>query len=206
MAAWHVLQGFLSGLESLDAKVGSPSRDFNLWTESYGGHYGPAFYNYFYQQNQAIENGTIPGYGMNFNTLGIGNGIIDEAVQAEWYPEFAVNNTYGIKAYNDTVYNYARFATFMINGCYDMIAGCRAAAAGVNGGYVDGQITYAATSNPDIDTACSEAADMCRDNVEGMYYNYGNRGVYDIRHPYKDPTPPTYFAVSAINRLVMDTR
>ena len=31
---------------------------------------------------------------LNFNSLGIGNGIIDEAVQAGWYPEFAVNNTY----------------------------------------------------------------------------------------------------------------
>ena len=34
---------------------------------------------------------------------------------------------------------------------------------------------------------------MCRDNVEGVYYSYGGRGVYDIRHPYEDPTPPTYF-------------
>lgn len=34
---------------------------------------------------------------------------------------------------------------------------------------------------------------MCRDNVEGPYYSYGGRGVYDIRHPYDDPTPPTNF-------------
>lgn len=33
----------------------------------------------------------------------------------------------------------------------------------------------------------------CSDNVEGPYYAYGGRGVYDIRHPYDDPTPPTYF-------------
>ena len=26
---------------------------------------------------------------------------------------------------------------------------------------------------------------MCRDNVEGPYYSYGGRGVYDIRHPLK---------------------
>jgi carboxypeptidase C (cathepsin A) len=35
---------------------------------------------------------------------------------------------------------------------------------------------------------------MCRDNVEGPYYEYGQRGVYDIRHPIDDPTPPEYFA------------
>jgi len=40
---------------------------------------------------------------------------------------------------------------------------------------------------------CAEAQAMCRDNVEGPYYAYGGRGVYDIRHPYDDPTPPVYF-------------
>lgn len=34
-AAWHVIQGFLSGLPQLDAKIGS-EKEFNLWTESYG--------------------------------------------------------------------------------------------------------------------------------------------------------------------------
>jgi carboxypeptidase C (cathepsin A) len=29
--------------------------------------------------------------------------------------------------------------------------------------------------------------------VESAYYVYGGRGVYDIRHPYNDPTPPSYF-------------
>lgn len=29
--------------------------------------------------------------------------------------------------------------------------------------------------------------------MEGPYYAYGGRGVYDIRHPYDDPTPPSYF-------------
>ena len=103
MAAWHILQGFLSGLKKLDGDVAGV-KDFNLWTESYGGHYGPAFFNYFQEQNAKITSGKMEGYGLNMATLGIGNGIIDEAIQAEYYPEFAVNNTYGIKAYNDTVY------------------------------------------------------------------------------------------------------
>lgn len=29
--------------------------------------------------------------------------------------------------------------------------------------------------------------------VESAYYVYGERGVYDIRHPYDDPSPPSYF-------------
>jgi carboxypeptidase D len=85
VAAWHILQAFLSALPQLDCAV--ESREFNLWTESYGGHYGPAFFNYFYEQNQAIANGTMNGTLLTMNTLGVGNGIIDEATQAPWYPE-----------------------------------------------------------------------------------------------------------------------
>lgn len=159
VAAWHVLQGFLSALPQLDS--GISSKEFNLWTESYGGHYGPAFFNYFYEQNQLISNGSIQGIELNFNTLGVGNGIIDEFVQAPYYPEFAVNNTYGIQSYNDTVYNYAKFATYFSNGCLAQIEQCRS------------------TNRTQIaDYAiCSEAAAMCRDNVEGLYYSYGQRGT-----------------------------
>ncbi len=77
MAAWHILQGFLSGLKTLAGNV-DESRDFNLWTESYGGHYGPAFFNYFQEQNAKISAGECPGFKLRFNSLGIGNGIIDE--------------------------------------------------------------------------------------------------------------------------------
>ncbi|GKZ45657.1 hypothetical protein AbraIFM66951_008331 [Aspergillus brasiliensis] len=78
-ATWEVLQGFLGGLSQLDSEV--KSKEFNLWTESYGGHYGPAFFNYFYEQNSKIASGTVNGVELNFNSLGIINGIIDEAIQ-----------------------------------------------------------------------------------------------------------------------------
>ena len=140
----------------------------------------------------------MKGYPLNFNSLGIGNGIIDETIQAPQYPEFAMNNTYGIKAYNDTVYNYAKFATYMFDGCLDQIDGCKAAAAGSGYGGLKKEahgfvITQHAAANPSIDSACQEAADMCRDNVESPYYYYSGRGVYDIRHPYTDPTTPNFF-------------
>ncbi len=136
----------------------------------------------------------MQGTQLNFDTLGIINGkysqcsfynsglssttgIIDEATQAPYYPEFAVNNTYGIKAVNDTVYNYMKFALYMPNGCLDQIGYCR-------------QTNRTSLADYAI---CTEAENMCRDNVEGPYYQFSGRGVYDIRHPYKDPTPPTYF-------------
>jgi hypothetical protein len=59
---------------------------------SYGGHYGPAFFNYFSEQNQLIANGTTSGVQLDFNTLGIINGLIDEATQVVHYPEFATKS------------------------------------------------------------------------------------------------------------------
>lgn len=170
-----MLQGFYSALPQLDSKV--QSTKFNLFTESYGGHYGPAFFNYFYQQNQLIANGTTTGKYFDFVSLGVINGIVDEYIQAPYYPKFANNNTYGIKAVNDTVYNYMEFALNMPNGCLDQIELC----AAVDTSTLSGQ------------AVCTEAEDMCRDNVEGPYYSFSGRGVYDIRHPYDDPTPPSYF-------------
>jgi hypothetical protein len=41
-----------------------------------------AFYNYFDEQNQMIANGNSQGIQLNFNTLGVINGIIDEYIQA----------------------------------------------------------------------------------------------------------------------------
>ena len=172
MAAWEILQGFYSALPQLDSKV-HPT-EFNLWTESYGGHYGPSFFNYFYEQNAKIEKGTAKGKAFTFNSLGIINGIIDEYIQAPWYPVQANHNTYGIKAVNDTVYDYMNFALNMNNGCLQQI-----------------QLCYETNRTSLSDYAiCTEAADMCRDNVESPYYYYSGRGVYDIRHPYADPTPP----------------
>ena len=161
VATWHVLQGFLSALPQLDGKVAN--KTFNLWTESYGGHYGPSFYNYFYDQNELIANGTTNGTALVFDTLGIINGIISESIQAPYYPEFAVNNTYGIKAVNDTVYSYMKFATYMIDGCLDQCAACE---------------TVNRSTDVGMQT-CFQATDMCRTNVESPYYSYGGRGVYE---------------------------
>lgn len=193
VAAWHILQGFLSALPYFpDVKSAKP-KNFNLWTESYGGHYGPSFFKYFYDQNERIVNGSISGYPLTFNSLGLINAIISEAIQAEHYPEFAVNNTYGIVAYNDTVYSYAKFALNMINGCKDRLVRCAAAARDTPGGFVNGKITTSASSQITVVDKCNEATAMCYDNVKGVYDAYSGRQRFDIRLPRDDPTPPTYF-------------
>lgn len=108
--------------------------------------------------------------------MGIINGLIDEYTQAPYYPKFALENTYGIQLVNQTVHDYMEFACFMVNGCLEQIQYC----AVVDTTTLTGQ------------AICTEAANMCRDNVEAPYYAYGERGVYDIRHPYNDTTPPSY--------------
>lgn len=50
---------------------------------------------------------------------------------------------------NDTVYNYMKFANEMANGCQDQVAACKKTNR---------------TSLADF-TICTEAGNMCRDNV-----------------------------------------
>ena len=175
MGAWEIMQGFFSNLPTLDSNI--KNLTFNLWTESYGGHYGPTFYDYFYQQNEAIANGSQAGVPLRMDTLGIINGIISEYIQAPYYAEFARYNTYGIKAINETVYQFMKTFFSIAGGCGDYIKACNS---------VD-------KSTPAGQELCSYTTNICRSYCEEPYYAYGGRGVYDIRHPYVDPTPPTYF-------------
>lgn len=68
---WNLLQAFYAQFPEYE------NRDFGLFTESYGGHYGPEFAYYFEQQNAAIDAGTIKGEKINLVALGINNGWID---------------------------------------------------------------------------------------------------------------------------------
>ncbi|WEW59042.1 hypothetical protein PRK78_004510 [Emydomyces testavorans] len=180
-ATWNVVQAFYKALPQLDRKI--RSRSFNLWTESYGGHYGPGFFKYFEEQNKLITMGKTDGIQLDFNTLGIINGLIDVAIQIPQYIEFAQKNTYGIHPLNETVINYMKMANSMPLGCQDRLKSCKQ----VNRTSI---VPY---------MYCSDAHFMCRDNVEALWYAYSNRGTYDIRHPQRDPTPPTYF-VNYLNK------
>lgn len=72
---WQFLQNFYAAFPTYE------SRDFALFTESYGGHYGPEFAEYFESQNSAIDAGTVDGEKINLVALGINNGWIDPLLQ-----------------------------------------------------------------------------------------------------------------------------
>ena len=159
MSAWHVLQGFLGALPQLDARIGQ-SKTFNLWTESYGGHYGPAMYKYFEEQNKMIANGSAKGVQLIFNTLGIGNGMIDMKIQTPFYPIFAVNNTYGIKTTNDPVVKEMIRNVYKPEGCISAMNTC----ASANISTKDGQ------------RACSATLPACQGEVETIWEMNSDRG------------------------------
>lgn len=90
-ALWHFAQVFFSEFPHY-----KPADDrISLWAESYGGHYGPAFMQFFQQQNEKIRDGTIEqehAHYLHLDTLGIVNGYMDAVVQNEAYITFPYNN------------------------------------------------------------------------------------------------------------------
>lgn len=80
-AVWTFVQSFLTKFPQYK------SREFALFTESYGGHYGPEFAHYFQQQNDAISSGSISGIKINLFALGVNNGWIDPGMS----PPFTVH-------------------------------------------------------------------------------------------------------------------
>lgn len=189
-AGFEIVQAFISGMEQFDGVKAKKPKQFHIWGESYGGHWGPAFMDHFYDQNRLIENGTIEGYAMKMGALGLINPFVNAAIQDPWGPEFAINNNFGIKALNETQYEYAYQGMNGLMGCATQIELCKLTAMSVKDGYVDGFVTAAAAGDEGVGATCSKAMNMCRDNVELVYTWYSGRGFYDIRHPQIDPTPP----------------
>ncbi|GLI79427.1 hypothetical protein PoHVEF18_007762 [Penicillium ochrochloron] len=182
---WHFAQTWFSEFPEY-----KPNDDrVSIWTESYGGRYGPSFSAFFQEQNEKIKNKTLTAAGeshyIHLDTLGIINGCVDLLIQAPSYPLFAYNNTYGLETINKTAYTQAMHAWSRPGGCKDQIKHCRVLAA-----EGDPQMHG---NNETVNKVCKKAGDFCSNNVEGPYVNYADRGYYDITHKNPDPFPPNYF-------------
>ncbi|GME43588.1 Nacht domain protein [Neofusicoccum parvum] len=167
VAAWEIVQAFYSALPILDPKI--KSKEFNLWTVSYGGHYAPAIMKHFKEQNDEIAAGNANGTHLELKSLGLGNAYIDAAIQAPFFPTFATNNTYNITAYNSSIYDYSQVALNMPGiGCLAQLSNCAA-------------LQEALPRNPTRDAVCAEAWHSCFDNVEGLYRAFSGLDRFDIR-------------------------
>jgi len=70
--------------------------------ESYGGHYGPVFNEYFEQQNAANISGAMK---ISLESVAIGNGWFEPNLQYQAFYNFTVNpgNTYDLRPFNSSV-------------------------------------------------------------------------------------------------------
>ncbi|CAM1510219.1 Fc.00g005540.m01.CDS01 [Cosmosporella sp. VM-42] len=160
---WKFMQAFFANFPKYK------SREFGLFTESYGGHYGPKFANYFLEQNKKIEEGCEKGTKIDMIALGINNGWIDPKPQFKAYATYAYNNPYK-KILDDT--NIKRFLDVYKDMCAPALDNC--------------------TSLVGDDEACANADDVCNTQLftnlqiaSGVDFN-----VYDVRIGANDVDPP----------------
>jgi len=127
---------------------------FFVFGESYGGHYAPAIASRVFDGNNNKE-----GIHINLSGVGVGNGLTDPVIQYQYYPEMAMNNSYGIKCVSEDA--YAKMVDH-VPSCVKMAEACQ--------------------QNTD---ACVPADDYCNLMETTPYYNTG-LNPYDIRVPCGD--------------------
>ena len=137
-----------------------------IWTESYGGHYGPTFANFFLEQNEGIESGSVSGIPLNLKFLGIGNGLTDPITQYPGYMTYAKSNPYHPLVSTSVI--------AAVNKLYTKSGGCAAQIKNCNHG----------GSN----AVCSAAQSYCNDKILSPLA--GNYDVYYVPSKNPDPYPP----------------
>lgn len=186
-AIWHMLQGFLGIFPEYAPNGTSSAVGVNLFAESYGGKFGPAFATLWEEQNQLRANGTLSVNNtleINLVSLGIINGCVDDLIQAPYYPVMANNNTYGLTSINPTRATLANASFYAAGGCQDLINQCRTSVR-VSDPSDTGNVSA-------VNDICASAYSSCVTNVMNPYLD-ASRSVYDIAHLVPDPFPPSTY-------------
>ncbi|KEF51630.1 uncharacterized protein A1O9_12265 [Exophiala aquamarina CBS 119918] len=188
---WHFLQTFLTSFPeyntAMRVQAKEPVAEVHLFTESYGGKYGPAVGSFFKSQNDRRQNDidfanqTIE---VDLSSLGIINGWIDLLTQAPFHPRFAYENTYGIEAISQLQQLNALSAFRGDNGCQQLTLNCRALATTLDP-LGDGGVEQ-------VNAACSEAQYLCQTRIVGPY-TISNRSIYDISQGMLDSFPRSLY-------------
>jgi carboxypeptidase C (cathepsin A) len=148
---WKLIQAFYAQFPQYE------NRNFGIFTESYGGHYGPEFASYFESQNSAITSGSVTGQKIDLIALGINNGWYDPVIQYKAYVDFSYNNTYKplISASQHTTYTNT-----YTSKCLPLLQKC--------------------TTTTGSNSACENADNTCYNDIEGPLSN-ADFDVYDPR-------------------------
>ncbi|KAJ5763986.1 hypothetical protein N7533_002667 [Penicillium manginii] len=162
---WKTLQGFMGAFPQYSRN------GFSFTTESYGGHYGPVFNDYFVKQNKKKIPGAIH---IDLENVLIGNGWFDPLIQYQAYYNFSVypGNTYDFDPYNASVKAEWYNNLYGEGNCVDRTRECYA------------------TGRNDI---CSTADSFCAAKVENMFDIYSGRDEYDMRELTPDPFPYSFY-------------
>ncbi|KAK5078291.1 hypothetical protein LTR64_003300 [Lithohypha guttulata] len=189
---WHFLQGFLAAFPQYNPAT-RPDRNtegpvgINLFTESYGGKFGPAMASFFSAQNKlrevdpVFQNSTLE---VKLVSLGVISGWIDLIVQAPFFPRFAYSNTYGVQAISQVQQLNALSAWNGVGGCQQLTQSCRSQ-----------QRAYDPTDGGSVNLvndACSEAQAYCQNNVVAPYTTSG-KSLYDVSQNFLDPFPNSLY-------------
>ena len=173
---WKLYQAFFAAFPQYE------NRDFGIFTESYGGHYGPEFASYVEQQNTGIANGTVQGEKLNLIALGVNNGWYDAALQEQAYIDFAKNNSWRNLISSSQA---SSLESSLKSSCLPALQSC--ASSGSN-------------------SACSNADNACYNAVEGPITSDADFDVYDVRLGSQAVDPPetyaTYLARSDIKTKI----
>jgi carboxypeptidase D len=157
---WKLLQAFHTKFPEYE------SRDFAIFTESYGGHYGPGFAKYILNQNAAIEKGKAKGTKINMVALGLNNAWINPYHNYKAMIDFSLNNTYKRLITPAQAQQYQRA---LDTRCKPALDQC-----------------WKSGTNP----VCSRAVNTCKATIETPLSRTGSFDVYDVRKPKGNKFPP----------------
>ncbi|KAH7067232.1 putative carboxypeptidase S1 [Paraphoma chrysanthemicola] len=165
---WTFLQAFYAAFPTYK------SRDFGIFTESYGGHFGAAFTKYIQEQNRVKA-----GEDINIVALGINNGWHDSIIQTPAYIDFAYNNSYRPFI---TPAQHNKYMQWYEDYCLPDLLLCN-------------------TTGSNFDCATADRA--CTAVVESPLYNMIDFDLYDIRKPSDNNEPPNNFLAYLKNKNVL---
>lgn len=158
---WKALQGFMGAFPQYSRN------EFHFASESYGGHYGPVFNEYFLEQNRKNIQGAKK---INLKSVTINNGWYDPLIQYQAYYNFTVHpgNTFDLHLYNQTIQDELYNNLYGPGNCVDQLKRC------------------ASLGHDDI---CSQADQFCANHVENVFDVVSGRDEYDSRELTPDPFP-----------------
>ena len=130
---------------------------------------------HFESQNRKIPNNTanckidgLHAKRISLDTLGLTNPCVDTQIEAQFYPHFAFNNTYGLRTITEELYRDSLNNLTKPDGCHDLIKACR-----ILGTVSDQEQTG---RNRTVNAACALASTYCFEFVLGAYFTTSGVG------------------------------